>query len=346
MTGRPRQPKMPPVTSPTARQVAVASRVALAASAPDAPQDRAAMILDAVREVVPFVAAELSSWDVAARRHRTLANAGYPPDVLRWMNGGELLAECAELGIDRTGAPARMRDVPPAARAAAGTISLVLLPMGYREGLTMCLRTADGRPAGLLNLSVDDARHPSDDACALLAALNGTLANVCDATLASRWLRRLAAGDGAEAVALTASGAPVGLAGPVPPALGPGAPALAAAQRAARDLRGGPRRFLARAPTGWLAVTVMPCREAAMPAIVAVVAARPDPDLHGLTPREVEVLTLMADGLSNAQIAARLVVGARTVATHVERVLDKLGAPTRAAAAARAAAEGLRLAPA
>jgi len=61
----------------------------------------------------------------------------------------------------------------------------------------------------------------------------------------------------------------------------------------------------------------------------------------GLTARQVDVLRLLARGYTNAQIAGELVISARTVDSHVAAVLDKLGAPDRRAAAARAADLGV-----
>ena len=52
----------------------------------------------------------------------------------------------------------------------------------------------------------------------------------------------------------------------------------------------------------------------------------------GLTAREVEVLQLVADGLSNAEIAERLVLSQRTVHAHLRSIFDKLGVNTRTAA--------------
>ena len=55
----------------------------------------------------------------------------------------------------------------------------------------------------------------------------------------------------------------------------------------------------------------------------------------GLTPREAEVLALLAEGLRNADIDARLHVSPRTVDHHVSAVMRKLEARTRAEAVAR-----------
>jgi RNA polymerase sigma factor (sigma-70 family) len=63
--------------------------------------------------------------------------------------------------------------------------------------------------------------------------------------------------------------------------------------------------------------------------------------LPGLTPREHEVLRLVAEGLTNRQIARRLVLSEHTVHRHVTNLLRKLDVPSRTAAAALAARLGL-----
>jgi DNA-binding NarL/FixJ family response regulator len=67
----------------------------------------------------------------------------------------------------------------------------------------------------------------------------------------------------------------------------------------------------------------------------------PPTGMDDLTPREVEVLTLIARGLSNADIGAELILSQATVKTHVKRVLAKLGARDRAQAVVFAYEAGL-----
>lgn len=69
---------------------------------------------------------------------------------------------------------------------------------------------------------------------------------------------------------------------------------------------------------------------------------RVDPaELNGLTPRELEVLELLAQGCSNREIAARLSISELTAKSHVSRILTKLGVSSRGQAAAHAYSAGL-----
>jgi DNA-binding CsgD family transcriptional regulator len=70
-------------------------------------------------------------------------------------------------------------------------------------------------------------------------------------------------------------------------------------------------------------------REVLVPAPVEFVRDRDKVAALGITPRELEVLELIAQGLSNKEIAERVFVSENTVKTHSSRVFDKLGARRR-----------------
>ncbi len=64
-------------------------------------------------------------------------------------------------------------------------------------------------------------------------------------------------------------------------------------------------------------------------------------DKANLSPRERQILTLLTDGRTQAQIATELVISSKTVATHIQHILTKLGVHTRAQAVATAFQRGL-----
>ncbi|WP_067170581.1 response regulator [Microtetraspora niveoalba] len=121
-------------------------------------------------------------------------------------------------------------------------------------------------------------------------------------------------------------------------------------------LRAGASGFLLKDVTAeWLfdAVRVIAAGEALLaPAVTRrlideFARLRPTPDaastaaLAALTPRETQVLRLIAEGLSNPEIAARLTVTEETVKTHVSRVLNKLALRDRTQAVVAAYESGL-----
>jgi DNA-binding NarL/FixJ family response regulator len=71
------------------------------------------------------------------------------------------------------------------------------------------------------------------------------------------------------------------------------------------------------------------------------VAAEPRALVEPLTPREQEVLQLLASGLSNKEIAQRLAISEHTAKFHVAKLLQKLGAESRSEAVFLAARMGL-----
>ncbi len=71
----------------------------------------------------------------------------------------------------------------------------------------------------------------------------------------------------------------------------------------------------------------------------ALIALRPTPD--ALTPRQREIVALIAEGLTNGQIGRRLGITPGTAANHVEAVLRRLGTSSRVRVAVWAVAHGL-----
>jgi DNA-binding CsgD family transcriptional regulator len=333
---------MLPMESGVLAEIDALTRVAGAASDALAPAARAEQVLAELHAIVPYVCAQLTRWDPFEQEHSTLASQGYGEPLLDHLSGPFFEGELTELGLHSSRRPMRMRDLPGDPGDLA-TVAEVLLPAGFREGLTMCLFTRSGAFTGILNLSTDDRRYPGDRARDAIAALNETLANVVDVTQSCRTLASLL-DPGTPALALAADGTPIELSGSDRgPALAEGSPLLdVLAAQVPTD--GHERRFLwPDGESGWYRVRIVPCLDEAGGRSLSLVTVRPGAHVLGLTRREIEVLTQLASGASNPAIAKVLHVSPRTVATHVEHILEKLDVSTRAAAVGRAVREALLL---
>lgn len=93
----------------------------------------------------------------------------------------------------------------------------------------------------------------------------------------------------------------------------------------------------------WLGLRITARTERVIVREVPAAFARNDEQLAaiGMTPRELEILELIAAGLSNKEIAERVFVSENTVKTHSSRVFEKLGAKRRTQAVQRAKELGL-----
>ena len=323
----------------------IAIAVARIAEGRDRPDQRAAALLEPLHRLLPFDGAWLALRDEQRRGHHSLVSIGWDERTAAYLDGPVLVEEIEQLGMTRSRTPLRVADFPRPPGELRSWAEC-LMPAGFREGLGMCLFAPDGRHLGFLGLFTGSDAVPSDAARDLLAALGPTLAHAID-PLRSTAVAAQLVHSATAAVTLTRTRGVLplpGLAGH--PCLRPGSPVLAAA----RELLDGPQvSFLLPAPAeplGYLTVTALDAPDDAPRQLSAIVVLSPCGDLQGLTRRELEVLGLLIAGCHNAEAALRLTVTPRTIATHIEHILIKLAAGTRALAAVRAQRRGLYIPPA
>ncbi len=324
-----------------ASAMGTAGRLAAIASDSAAPSDRAEAVLAELQSLIPIDAAEiiaLSPFDSGnARSHSMLATHGYSSEVLSNLHSEDFfeLMEC--LNLPSSGRPTRMKDLPgdPLDNWA---VSDVLIPAGFSEGITMCLRTSDGRFVGVINLSTSDNEHPTDLAKEVLTQLCTALGNMADPLRSRAWVHSLV-GTSATAVGLDKNGTAIDLPGISRHNLLQGETELLATARQSAQMNTW-SSFVWPDEGDFFRVRILPCKSEEH---IATLVSLDTMDIGPFTHRELEVLTLAAEGLSNNEIGEALVITSRTVATHVEHILDKIQAPNRAAAAAYALREGLIL---
>lgn len=323
-------------------RVAFALAAAAQRSSWSAPAAAADAVLGELCAHVPSAAAALVAVDPVRGGHVVLGSTGYRPEVLHFLTSPAFLVDDVgyRLLVERSRPRARAwPDVEgPEPYAASRSATTVFRPAGYAGGATARLVSSDGRYTGDLHLSTDEPDRPAPE---LTAALDHAAPVLAAAADLSRRLLTLLDGSGIEGPA-----AVVGPDGRVAPIPGRGRPKGLDCELAARIARWRRRRpdppqarFLASGPSGWVPLQLVAVDDGTL------VATRPPQLEQELSCREAEVLTLLADGLTNATIARRLGISARTTAHHVEHVLDKLQVDCRVTAARRAVEQGLRLLP-
>jgi DNA-binding CsgD family transcriptional regulator len=317
--------------------------VTTAASA-GSTSERAQALLEALRRVVPFDGAWLALADPLSHAYSSLASVDLDVSTVDFLSGPLMARDIEVTGTNRARPPLSPSDLAYPAEELP-TWADCLMPAGINEGLGLALFAPDGRHVGFLTLLSAGRQPPPPATRRRLGLLAPVLAHGIDPMrsllTAARVVRAATAG-----VVLRAEGGCAALPGMQADALlAPRSPVLAVARERIREGHvyssflwpvGGPH-----APDGHVRVTVLGAPEDAPPGLTALALLSQATDLHGLTPREMEVLGLLVEGCSNQEIARTLVVAPRTVATHLEHILGKLGTPTRTLAAVRAERSGL-----
>jgi len=314
------------------------------AAAAGTSSERAQALLEVLRRVVPFDGAFLAFTDPLGHGYHSLASVDLDGSTVEFLSGPQVARDIEVTGTDRRRPPLGPSDLPYPADELP-TWAECLIPSGIHEGLGVALFARGGRHVGHLAVLSGSRQPPSPATRRLLGRLAPVIGYGIDPMrsllAAARLVRGATAG-----VVLCADGGCQALQGlPADALLAPRSPVLAAARERIGDGHvyssflwpvGG-----AHAPGGHVRVTTLMAPEDAPPGLLAVALLSPATDLHGLTPRELEVLGLLVEGCSNQEIARTLVVAPRTVAAHLEHILVKLGAPTRTLAAVRAERDGL-----
>lgn len=306
--------------------------------------ERAQALLDVLRPVVPFDAAWVASADPLGPGYESLASVDLDASTVRFLRGPLMAHDIEVTGTDRSRPPLSPSDLPYPADELP-TWAECLTPAGIVEALAVALFSATGQHVGFLALLSGSRQPPTEETRLRLARLARVIAHGVDPMRSLAVAARLVRGATAGVVLLTdGTCRPLpGLAGD--PLLVPGSPVVGAVCGRA-DGGHTYSSFLwplggRHAPDGHVRVTVLAVPEDVPVALAAMVLLSPAPDLHGLTPRELEVLGLLVEGCSNQVIASALVVAPRTVAAHLEHILAKLGTSTRTLAAVHAERDGL-----
>lgn len=326
-----------PFTGPLGRgHSAALAHIGGALSSPRTQQELGVEVLEILKRVVPYAAASLQAWDPIHKRHLTIANAGYPAHAIEHLDKWFVASDEAYRYMrDVDDRPVRWRDMPFDYRSLHSATEY-WLPLGYEEGVTTCLFDGLGRYTGNLHLNVDSRRHPADSAMTILYILQNMLAGLVDVLRVPTWIAKTLGPDAAAGV-MTPDGAIVPVPGCAQITSVFDDERLVAAVTDVVRRPEGPSAVLWRDRSQrWHCLQLHRLQHGKL-LLDEEITALP----YGVTARELDVLTFLASGASNFDIATELTVSAKTVAKHVEHLLEKLACRSRSGLAGRALSNGL-----
>lgn len=305
-------------------------------------ETRAHEVLDALDRRATSSASAICLWDPIGERHVDVANHNYPDAVMDHLNTWFIDHDPLFDSMRTRGLGAlRWRDFPDYRNTYS--VTGVFTPAGFDEGLSARLVTADGTYVGTVHVNCDDPRHPSDDDVREINSLRRQLAEYLDFSQRPRMVAELLSPD-AQAWAIDEVGGAhmLRLGGSFQAGLDPRLMSDMALAVHAPGLQIRPEATRWHDGTSWLHVKHIPTaprfRRDSLSAVLLITRA---PLPLGITPRELDALTLAAHGLTNNQIAARLFISARTAGHHIENAMAKLGATNRASCVSYAVTRGL-----
>ncbi|WP_031484044.1 helix-turn-helix transcriptional regulator [Streptomyces bicolor] len=320
-------------------QIAAAARIGMLAHEPDTPAACAEVLRELAR-ALPLDAATLLSIDPVTGDHVQLAGVGYTTELSQ-----NLAAEFVKTPWYQN---VMRQELPPSISEDAddsGTrfrhgwfYAERVRPAGFRDGVTGALRHR-GRLVGLVHLSTERADAYDTDARRLLACVMPALAALADPV---PYITDLENGlTHGSAASLVTDGAVIDV---------PGRERAGIVRdevfhellRAFTGTGGRRLRLLWSVGGDWRRVTLQRYLPGSHRLTGAVLVVETPTELpYGLSPRELEVLTRAATGQTNQAIAQALYLAPRTVHTHMEHLLRKTGAASRAEATALAVRDGL-----
>jgi len=309
--------------------------------------ERAQRVMEGLGRWAPSEAAWLALTDPGSNVYQGVSSAGLDQAVTDYLERPAVAREIEMTGYNRNRSPVSVRELPMPVEELP-TWAECLTPAGFRNGLGVPLFDPGGQHVGILSLLSCSEEPLSSVTRSRLEQAAPVIARALSPMRSLLTTARIVQGVTA-GVVLLKDGTTYPLQGLEDHALlDANSPVVEIARGALR--RGQVyRSFMWPAPSAregaaHARLTVMAANE--LPDfIVGMILMTPDVDHRGLTPRELEVLGLLVDGRSNQQIATALVVAPRTVAAHVEHLLQKLEAPTRTLAAVRAEREGCYVPP-